>query len=197
MTPFTLFFFALTLFTGHALAGSRFWQPQISPPDRLQSRYFHIDPKTVGTANDRVPWPNKQIRYCYADAASEAKLKANLKAAHQMWVTKGLGKDFTFVKAGEAACKDDRNNVLMIQYTGPTGGMATFVGFPSPDASLRNIHGVGPTMYLTDKAIGMLDVVSNYAHELGHAWGLYHEHQNPAFWGGDIQSADSGTVFVS
>jgi hypothetical protein len=33
-----------------------------------------------------------------------------------------------------------------------------------------------------DATIGMLSAVSNIAHELGHAWGMYHEHQNPYFW---------------
>lgn len=42
--------------------------------------------------------------------------------------------------------------------------------------------------------VGMLNPVSNYAHELGHAWGLYHEHQNPNFWKG-VDFAEDGEVF--
>lgn len=38
-------------------------------------------------------------------------------------------------------------------------------------------------MNLSDREdVGMLEVVANYAHEMGHVWGLLHEHQNPAFW---------------
>lgn len=56
--------------------------------------------------------------------------------------------------------------------------MATSVGkIPA------GIGAAGPTMILTDdETMGMLDKVANYAHELGHAWGLHHEHQNPYFW---------------
>ncbi|KAI4250607.1 MAG: hypothetical protein L6R40_000207 [Gallowayella cf. fulva] len=38
-------------------------------------------------------------------------------------------------------------------------------------------------MTLSDSTnVGMLEVIANYAHEIGHAWGLLHEHQNPFFW---------------
>jgi hypothetical protein len=51
-------------------------------------------------------------------------------------------------------------------------------------------------MRLSDStSVGMLEVIPNYAHEMGHAWGLLHEHQNPAWWtdpytGGQAQIFD-------
>ncbi|PTU21985.1 hypothetical protein P175DRAFT_0500861, partial [Aspergillus ochraceoroseus IBT 24754] len=35
--------------------------------------------------------------------------------------------------------------------------------------------------------MGLQEHIGNIAHELGHAWGLYHEHQNKAFWAADGQ----------
>ncbi|KAM5444296.1 hypothetical protein MferCBS31731_000813 [Microsporum ferrugineum] len=50
-------------------------------------------------------------------------------------------------------------------------------------------------MLLSDSVeVGMLNVVANYAHEMGHVWGLYHEHQNQAYWGSPY-SASGGSVF--
>lgn len=53
-------------------------------------------------------------------------------------------------------------------------------------------------MNLSDRTdVGMLDVVANDAHELGHAWGLLHEHQNPAFWTSLIALQDSEVDSIS
>lgn len=42
---------------------------------------------------------------------------------------------------------------------------------------------VGPTMELDENMnVAGLQPESIIAHEIGHVWGLVHEHQNPAFW---------------
>lgn len=67
----------------------------------------------------------------------------------------------------------------------------------SPGKIPAGLGVAGPTMTLTDdETMGMLDKVANYAHELGHAWGLHHEHQNPFFWERAYGSQD-GSIFGS
>jgi len=58
---------------------------------------------------------------------------------------------------------------------------------------------VGPYTYLSDfQGIGQDDVNANVAHELGHVWGLGHEHQNPNWWKISSQDLMSGwSIFSS
>lgn len=204
MAPLTLRLSFLWLFFGRLVfAGSHIWQPALGRRDNngtstsseLDKRYYYVNPDTQVT--DRVPWPNRKIRYCFSpdDVTQGAKsnLKKYLKDAHKIWIAEGLNSNFKIDEVTDSVCQNDRNEVLMIFYTGPTGGMGTYVGFPGSGVVMPS--NAGPSMRLTDRTdIGMLDVVANYAHELGHAWGLYHEHQNPKFWAG-VDGADNGEVW--
>lgn len=194
---FSLLFFLLS---GNVLAGSSIFQPALrarNQTNTLGRRYFHATKdRRIGT---RVPWPNKRIRYCFSPdeltQANKRRIKAHLKDAHKLWISKGLSDTFHIEEVNDSVCTNDRNNVLMVTYTGnsATSGMGTYVGFP--DESVKMLPDTGPGMRLTDRTnMGMLDVVANYAHELGHAWGLFHEHQNPAFWSG-VLGSDAGEVF--
>lgn len=127
MPSLKLCLLVLASVAGNVLAGGHVWQPALSQRvvstltpklgEKLDRRSFTISKPGPGSPSDRVIWPGKQIRYCYADANSAAKLKDDLKAAHRIWTDQGLGKDFTFVKVSDAECKDDRANVLEISYS--------------------------------------------------------------------------------
>lgn len=84
-------------------------------------------------------------------------------------------------EVSDAECRDNRAEVLLIKYN-DQGKLSASTGIPPLDPKDKDY--VGPIMNLSDREdVGMLDVVANYAHELGHVWGLLHEHQNPAWWG--------------
>ncbi|KAM0324886.1 hypothetical protein ACHAQA_007852 [Verticillium albo-atrum] len=194
--PTFVFLLVCLLFSSSVLAGSSVWQPTLVRTSSLvDKRYYYVNSDTQVT--DRVPWENRLIRYCFSpDAetqAAKSMLKKYLKDARKVWIAKGLDSNFRIEEVNDDVCTNDRNSVLMVYYTGPTGGMATYVGFPG--AGVVMLKSQGPSMRLTDRTdMGLLDVVANFAHELGHAWGLYHEHQNPKFWAG-VEGSDSGEVF--
>ena len=142
----------------------------------LEKRYFIFEPK--GT--HRV-WPNAEIRYCFEDDQTKQKLLYDLQYAMQKWYAAGLPADrFKLTEVSAAECKDNRAEVLLIKYN-DEGRLSCTPGLPPLDDNDPDFK--GPTMTLSDKEnVGMLNKISNFAHELGHAWGLLHEHQNPAFW---------------
>lgn len=142
----------------------------------LEKRYFIFEPK--GTY--RV-WPNSEIKYCFENDETKQKLLYDLEAAVQKWYAAGLiEQDFKFTEVPPAECRDNRAEVLLISYN-DRGLLSTTVALPPLDANNPDYH--GPTMMLSDQEdVGMLNKISNYAHEMGHAWGLLHEHQNPLFW---------------
>jgi hypothetical protein len=183
--------------TGHVLAGSRLWQPNASTT-HLDRRYFVIN--TDRSEGDRMIWPNRQIRYCFVDQEAEDALDDLIVAAHDIWLRKGLGSEFTISKVGRDECTGDhRFDTLMFYWTGDNGRMGTFEGLPATGSMIRSSErpDVRPRSELTTSTrMGMLNQEMNFAHELGHAWGLYHEHQNPAFWSrGTVSNALGGTVF--
>jgi len=200
MAPLTLVLSLICLlFGGHVFAGSSIWQPALAPRNNTLAstpsrRYYYANKDTRVT--DPHPWENRVIRYCFdSDAATQAarrRLKNYLRDARKIWTSKGFDSSFRIEEVNDNVCVSDRNNVLKVTYTAEDGDMATYVGFPYNVVMLSN---QGPEMRLTDNIqMGMLDVVPNFAHELGHAWGLYHEHQNPKFWAG-VAGADGSEVF--
>ena len=138
-------------------------------------------------------WPNGgEITYYFENDQARDKLFSPLQAALEKWYASGLPEaNFKFTAADEKTFKNDRANVLLIKYN-DKGKLSSTIAIPAKADSEDTEGGTeetvgpdnsGPTMQLSDStSVGMLDVVANFAHELGHVWGLLHEHQNPVFW---------------
>lgn len=135
------------------------------------------------------PWPDKTIRYCFADAEAKGKLYEPIKGAMDIWHTAGLPSNFKMEEVSDTDCRKNRDNVLLVSYDLPRakGGKSKMT--TSPGKTFK------PSMMLTDdETIGMLSFASNVVHELGHAWGLFHEQQNPNFWP-ESYGGTGGTTF--
>ncbi|KAL8761317.1 MAG: hypothetical protein Q9184_002559 [Pyrenodesmia sp. 2 TL-2023] len=151
----------------------------------LDKRYFIIE------VNEKQrTWPNAEIKYCFKDAATKALLLSDLQMAKEKWYAQGLPNRFKYTEVSQTELNNNRARVLLITHN-DAGRLATTNGMRALDPADPNYR--GPTMQLSNREdVGMLDKAANYAHELGHAWGLLHEHQNPAWWGPPYATAGFG-----
>ncbi|OAA63387.1 Metallopeptidase, catalytic domain protein [Niveomyces insectorum RCEF 264] len=181
---------------GHAIVDNA------TAEEHLAKRYLSIQP-SEGTSGFKI-WPQSTISYCFETQDARDKLLEHLELAIEAWRSDGAGgpglhrdvyKYMEVFDPGDSCVNNNqRDRVLVISYNAD-GRLSTTVGMPSLDAD--NPDYKGPSMMLSDApGIGMLDTVANYAHEIGHAWGLYHEHQNINFWGPPYNTgAMSSVVF--
>lgn len=145
-------------------------------------------------------WPQKTMYFWFTDANSATKLRDDLKAAMNLWYYAGLSSDFLLI---EVLDEDDRDDqlpyVLYVTYEAPTseggtGMLVTTIGVPNSAPEGKPLA----SMTLSDDDTkGTRNVISNYAHELGHAWGLRHEHQNPYYWSSDFENGKGSTIFTT
>lgn len=161
----------------------------------LDRRWVSVDTKNQKRPGGMGLWPDKTIKFCFRDVDSKAKLHDHIVNGMQLWYTAGLDDAFEMKEVSDGICRDEkkRSNYMVVVYDKPRAEGGNSILSTTPGRP----NGSPPSMTLTDdKTIGMLDVVSNIAHEIGHAWGLHHEHQNPHFWDTDHKGKD-GTVFTA
>lgn len=185
--------FANILIAAHCvIAGHGMFEPKIGA---AQSQFMPISGQlasmaTANTTHHWTPravkiksgkeskiWPDKTIPYCFKNDESRDRLQVALNQGMDTWHNNGLSKDFKLEPASRDRCENDRENVLEITYD-PGSRMSTTNGKTPP-----GLISDGPSMTLSDDdSRGMLNFILNVAHEIGHAWGLLHEHQNPDLW---------------
>ncbi|KAF1833740.1 hypothetical protein BDW02DRAFT_484770, partial [Decorospora gaudefroyi] len=131
-------------------------------------------------------WPNKKIRWCFHDDNADLQLRGLWNAAIDLWAElKDHG--FSYEEVSRSVCRSQsqRSTVLHIYYNAG-GRLLSTLGIPAIDEEANRDDPdpiLGPYSHLSDmQGIGMNDVNANVAHELGHVWGLHHEHQNPQYW---------------
>jgi len=142
-------------------------------------RWFGVNP-----GQGRTPtylWPDKTISYCYDSADTRKAVHEGLEAAMNMWSVQlqdgssGLNKlVYKYLEVADpgTACTDNsqRDKILVISHT-TDGGLQTTNARPPLDAARPDYK--GPVMKLSSRTdVGQLNILANWAHELGHAWGL-------------------------
>ncbi|KAE8133019.1 hypothetical protein BDV38DRAFT_259800 [Aspergillus pseudotamarii] len=157
------------LFASLSNAGHSAWEAGATT---FTSEWIHIDPSF-----DFPTWPHETIRYYFSTPEMKEEFANDIRAAWQLWYAAGLPETFRFIEYSRARCEAAPDDCLLIiaEYGAPS--FFTSLGRQRIDPWDRNV------MYLAfqgtedehDKAVII-------AHEIGHAWGLLHEHQNPLFW---------------
>ncbi|CAM1502564.1 Fc.00g073400.m01.CDS01 [Cosmosporella sp. VM-42] len=185
---------ALGLFT-LVDAGSRLWEKSLAQSvqllqaadaqqaaqvenNTLSERWFVplVPKKDPNNEHDGI-WPDKTITWAWADDTAKEMFETPFKDAMKIWRMAGLPEDFKYKEIPLDECTQDEKRTYCLVVSSGTGFDTT------PARRRREFGPAAPTMQLDDNPnIGHLDVTLNVAHELGHAWGLLHPHQNPIYW---------------
>ena len=183
------------------LGGSRLWEAKapnkwtnpspdyaaietLNATSLLVKRGISIENRPNDNAAPRL-WPNKKIRYCFDDRDPNAVIRGLWQSAIDLWAPlKRHG--FSYEEVADSVCDSQRSSVLRIYYNS-NGRLASTLGIPPIDEAANEEDPdnaiLGPYTHLSDmEGVGHDDIAANVAHELGHVWGLLHEHQNPYYW---------------
>lgn len=131
--------------------------PNVLP--NLQPRAFTFNPDANPNAEPRL-WPDHKMKYRFKNNDSKKKLAKVVKDAWQLWLDAGVNTDnIDLVESTD-------NDALVIEATKKLWAKTTI------GKRADNYISFG-----TKKNYGMLNVVANMAHEMGHGAGFYQEHQ--------------------
>ena len=136
-------------------------------------------------------WPQATIPYCFDNSVTDTNAFGSLLTqAWQRWIDAGVDENQLTFRQGSAAECANPATVLTVFQT--TGGLSSSPG-RVPGTSINP----GPAMRLnsaTDIASG--DLVANFAHGIGHAWGSLHDHQRPDLWTSVYGGSASSNTFT-
>lgn len=147
----------------------------------LSKKWFAVK----GNAQQGGLWPDKEIKYTYANDKARIALEGPLRSAMHSWHLAGLPADFKLTYVSGTSIPSDRSKYLIISLG--TNSLRSTNGCP--------VNGKPTSLLSVNNNVGMGNAQANIAHEIGHMFGLLHEHQNPWFWGQNSASSPSAFKF--
>ncbi|KOC17458.1 hypothetical protein AFLA70_10g006580 [Aspergillus flavus AF70] len=164
-----LLFLLSLFFASLSNAGHSAWEAGATT---VTSEWIHMDPSP-----EYRTWEDQTIRYAFNSPETKENVEYDVKAAWSLWLAAGLPETYRFVETTKAWCDATPDNCLLIIQDDDPPSLFTSLG-RSPIEPWDRI-----AMYLNfegqdEEYIRALMIT----HEIGHAWGLIHEHQNPLLW---------------
>jgi hypothetical protein len=161
-------------FVSLVIAGHAVWE---SGSTTVTADWIHIEPDA-----QYVPWPKSTIPYCYNNAQTREKMAGYMRQGMALWYANGLPEGFKMIEKPTEWCIRNRAESLVVYYKVQEGAGSYFssIARSGHDTNFDGPHlyiGPGVTEYAPPELI-----VWAVAHELGHVWGLLHEHQDPLLW---------------
>ncbi|OGM49024.1 hypothetical protein ABOM_002329 [Aspergillus bombycis] len=164
-----LLFLLSLFFASLSNAGHPAWEAGATT---VTSEWIHIDPSW-----EFPTWPSETIRYYFNSPTSKERLSSDIRAAWQLWYAAGLPETFRFVEFPKWRCEREPDSCLRVI------GDEEEVSFYTSIAKQRIDPWDRIAMYVVFEGNeDEFDRALMIAHEIGHAWGLIHEHQNPLYW---------------
>ncbi|KAL8677944.1 MAG: hypothetical protein Q9186_005667 [Xanthomendoza sp. 1 TL-2023] len=155
----------------------------VRPGSVHAKRSFYIDPAGAGYI---FPWPNGQLTWCLEGDSADSELESLFKDAWGKWNNAFGGPQRAKLSINYAGlCKEvDRQGHFLHVFLTDEKRAATIVGYTKPG---HDKDGQPNQLMRFDKSSdwGTGSSASNLAHELGHAFGLWHEHQKWSAWNPD------------
>ncbi|CAJ2503082.1 Uu.00g104760.m01.CDS01 [Anthostomella pinea] len=171
--------------TSASVLASLFFAPE-ADASHLSSRAFSI--KADGSSTAGEPWPDGKVTWCLNGRYNDNTRKKVLQIANdawQLWEDALDGKSSLEFKpadddnplCGEVSDADTEAGMLHIRLLKGKNAFSS-VGHTDEEGSKE-------MKFSLAEDYGGMDPVVNFAHELGHVFGLVHEHQRPSAWGSD------------
>lgn len=214
---------ALLLLLAYVQAGSHVWEAKLQHPRAVEHEQVEVDAAGYAIRSDTTSkrinkryvafwpdsrvklWPQKTVSYCFATKQGRSNLVKYVRQAANRWHDAGLHKDvYKWVEVadpGPDSCvkNPERAGILIIneQTEDQKGSSDATVGLP-PVVAGKDLEYTGPNMNLRERGSifrGTDNFVGTIAHEMGHVWGLHHEHQYRGFWNAPYNSWPGSDVF--
>lgn len=145
-------------------------------------RSFYVSPTCAGTW---CPWPDKKLTWCQEGDTKDQGLQDLWGQAWDKWTAAFGGADRSGLTTSyEGLCKDDKDGKHLHITLTTEKRAGTTVGYRKPGFTDKGEPNHVMRIDLSAEW-GTLNPASNLAHEMGHAFGLLHEHQKWMAWNPD------------
>ncbi|KAF7592769.1 hypothetical protein BBP40_012527 [Aspergillus hancockii] len=160
----------LLSFVSLVIAGHAAWE---NGATTITTEWVYIDP------NEQFrPWPDQTITYCYNSESARERIAPLLRQAIALWAAAGLPESFKYVERETDWCFRNPKDGLAFYGDGDTETYFSSIAMSVPDERFA-----GPYLYFNPpKDLLPENTLAALTHELGHSWGLLHEHQDPLLW---------------